>query len=1215
MEGIKLSRSGGKHFLSIFKFIQSNVQSLSKNRAEIQRVLASNEVQVAILSEVWTNIVEESSNKYKIGGYHTILKSRFDGHGGSAILLETKYNFLPITLPTLTDKTQAVCIKILPTNVVVMSVYISPSIAINDFKEDISKLFNAVAQHQKVVVGGDFNAHHWAWGDEKCDSKGDMLVDQINASNLVICNDGSPTFIPLQLNKRSTALDISLASSDLFARITWTVTDFSIGSHHMALEIVLDTVDEMKSTFYVNRKLVQEEIAEWTDTDITSITDLKSSMKVAIKRNRFKNTRTPKCWWSPEVDEAWKAKTEARRSFNRASSQENLINFKKKAAVFQRLKREEIRRKFEELPEEVGPFTNSKELWAKVRRLTGHKVRRKENAVIFDSRADADVFLDTHFGRGEVVAMETTGKIADYPIITLEKWNGILGKKRKTTAPGEDGISYDDLRSLRTEVVENILKDINKMWFAGCIEDELKTIKVVAIPKPGRDQSAADGKRPISLVPTITKIANTAVLELLQEHLDINKILPDVSFGFRSGLSTTTCLSYVVNEVKRNKREKKLSALICIDLSNAFNAVKIEKLNETLCKIAVPDEVQSWIQSFLTNRKIQFQMRNEIISRTVSNGLPQGDVLSPTLFNIYTLPLHTIKVEGVVLVQYADDFGILVSAKSIDEINTKGQCFLNDFERIAGDLNFDINPVKTKAVLFQMSNNQLTIKVNNQLIETVRNTKYLGVTLDRTLSFGTHLRTTAEKVRERVKMLKVLTGIKSGAHPESVLKLHNGLVRSVIEYGSCVHNNARPTNRRAIEVLNNQSLRKATGTTKTTPINALVALSGQDPIHLRLEYIAAKEIVRNVSKRDAVASQLLSLPVATSVERIDVDYSFVEEMYMEHRNIFDAISPVIKLSVTPEIIINSSLDGMTTNKKDNNPVRLKQLVLCVMHGRFKNRKRVFTDASKEEGECGIGVYMEFSNQRISRCLKKETSITSAELIAIAVAVQTIENLNLHDCVIYTDSKSSCVMLNNVIEAGKGETMLVKIVEMAAKWNISLQWIPSHISIAGNDVADELAKQAVTNKTLPLENQILANDAFHYFKQRKRDETEKWYEEYSKTKGRTFYTIQPKYSDKPWFIDVKMRGRDIRLLNRLMTGHNYSKYWLSKMKIVSDAECEICEEAETAEHSILYCPRFNNIRSNFNFDGRYRCLEDMFKTNDIAVYEEMVQFVRATKLNL
>lgn len=135
------------------------------------------------------------------------------------------------------------------------------------------------------------------------------------------------------------------------------------------------------------------------------------------------------------------------------------------------------------------------------------------------------------------------------------------------------------------------------------------------------------------------------------------------------------------------------------------------------------------------------------------------------------------------------------------------------------------------------------------------------------------------------------------------------------------------------------------------------------------------------------------------------------------------------------------------------------------------------------------------------------------------------------------------------------------------------------------------------------------------KKRKNEEAAKWYVEYSQTKGKTFYNINPKFDNKPWFMNVDMKGSDIRLLNRLMTGHNYSKYWLGKMRIADDMDCELCEEAETAEHNILHCPRYNNIRCKFSFDGRYRSLEELFMQKDLKTYDEVVKFVRATKLNL
>lgn len=249
---------------------------------------------MAILSEVWTNISEENTNKYKISGYHTILKSRYDGYGGAGILLENQHNFVPITMPTFTDKTQAVCLKVLPTKVIIISVYISPSITIGDYKEDTSKLFNFAAQFERVIVGGDFNAHHQAWGDEKCDGKGAVPIHQINNSHMIICNDGSPTFVPLELNKRPTAVDISLASSDLFSTVSWELTDYGIGSHHMAIIISMDTQEQAKPTYYINRKQVHKELAALKESDVSSIADLKTNVSEIFEKNRFKNTKTLK---------------------------------------------------------------------------------------------------------------------------------------------------------------------------------------------------------------------------------------------------------------------------------------------------------------------------------------------------------------------------------------------------------------------------------------------------------------------------------------------------------------------------------------------------------------------------------------------------------------------------------------------------------------------------------------------------------------------------------------------------------------------------------------------------------------------------------------------------------------------------------------------------------------------------------------------------------
>lgn len=659
--------------------LQTNIQSLYKNKAELHRVVTGSIYTAAILSETWTQSELEKTNKYYVSGFHFIPDSTDDGYGGTGLLLSNKWNYVKLSKPITSRLTQVVSIHILHLDIVVSSVYVSPTITAMDFEKNVQSIFLNLQNHRRVIIGGDFNAHHISWGDAINDRKGEILMDTINQSSLLILNDGSPTYLPLRLDCRASTIDITLCSSCFVNTMEWIALDNSIGSHHRCLRINWTTQSKIRSGCFYDEKEISKRIAALSGEEVLSVGDLQRNVRRIYKESKKKDVRTPKFWWSNEVDAAWKEKNETPKNFNRVASMGNLLEVKKKAAMFQRKKREEIKKKFEELPEEVGPFTTSKELWMKVGRLTGKRSTKRENNIIFDDLAAAENFLDTHFGSNDVQIEYTTGLFSTSTLLDIESWNRILSSKRGRSAPGEDNLTYEMLRCLQPEATTSIIRDINDMWQRGCLSDNLKNIKVVAIPKPGRDQNSPNGRRPISLVPTLTKIANTAVLDRLKEILERDKVLPKNSFGFRKGLSTNTCVSFVTNWIKESKRSNLVTALICIDLSNAFNAVRTERLEEILSSVGVPQDILMWISSFLKNRSVSLQTRDKKISRTISNGLPQGDVLSPTLFNVYTLKLHQIEKDGVVLVQYADDFGILVKARSLDQLNKTAQEYLQEF--------------------------------------------------------------------------------------------------------------------------------------------------------------------------------------------------------------------------------------------------------------------------------------------------------------------------------------------------------------------------------------------------------------------------------------------------------------------------------------------------------------------------------------------------------
>ncbi|XP_053683669.1 uncharacterized protein LOC128733859 [Sabethes cyaneus] len=285
------------------------------------------------------------------------------------------------------------------------------------------------------------------------------------------------------------------------------------------------------------------------------------------------------------------------------------------------------------------------------------------------------------------------------------------------------------------------------------------------------------------------------------------------------------------------------------------------------------------------------------------------------------------------------------------------------------------------------------------------------------------------------------------------------------------------------------------------------------------------------------------------------------------------------------------------------------------YGTYKGRTKVFmfTDASKEGHSCGIGIYVEGINKSITYHLANEVSITEAELIAIKVALYTIAESNLQEAVIYTDSRAACEILKLAKEQDEREEIVDEILETADKWNISLQWIPSHIGVIGNDIADKLAKRGTIDGQI-LENKISYKDAYWILKSRKTLKTNTWYNDYAKEKGQTFFQLQPEIKAKPWFIGLTLNGQQVRLLNRLMAGHDWSKYWKHKMKITENPNCEICEESETAEHLILHCTKFNNIRIKYSFI-KYKKLIDVFKTKNTSLYKEITDFVKETGLEI
>lgn len=137
--------------------------------------------------------------------------------------------------------------------------------------------------------------------------------------------------------------------------------------------------------------------------------------------------------------------------------------------------------------------------------------------------------------------------------------------------------------------------------------------------------------------------------------------------------------------------------LNCVDL--AFDCVDTEILLNTLENYGVDDNFVDWIQEFLANRNYIVTAGNESSNFTTSDSLPQGSVLSPLLFNIYTTKLHESTSNTTVL-QFVDDITLLVSARRGENLSQKCNCAIDNFVSKLDSLKLSVNPEKCKVLKF-----------------------------------------------------------------------------------------------------------------------------------------------------------------------------------------------------------------------------------------------------------------------------------------------------------------------------------------------------------------------------------------------------------------------------------------------------------------------------------------------------------------------------------
>ena len=259
---------------------------------------------------------------------------------------------------------------------------------------------------------------------------------------------------------------------------------------------------------------------------------------------------------------------------------------------------------------------------------------------------------------------------------------------------------------------------------------DMEAIKDYRHTEAREDSALPKNYRPISLLCHTYKLYERLILNrvspLLEQHLIKEQA------GFRPGKSCTSQLLNLTQHIEDGYQRGMITGAAFVDLSAAYDTVNHRILIQKLYNTTQDSQLCRVFQNMLSNRGFYVELNNERSRwRKQKNGLPQGSVLSPILFNIYTndQPIH----DGTRNFIYADDICVTAQYSSFTEVETTIGDALDELTHYYRSNSLRANPDKTQVIAFNLRNKEanrsLKVEWNRTKLENTPHPKYLGVTL------------------------------------------------------------------------------------------------------------------------------------------------------------------------------------------------------------------------------------------------------------------------------------------------------------------------------------------------------------------------------------------------------------------------------------------------------------------------------------------------------
>ena len=648
-------------------------------------------------------------------------------------------------------------------------------------------------------------------------------------------------------------------------------------------------------------------------------------------------------------------------------------------------------------------------------------------------------------------------------------------------APGKDKIDPRFLKALGEASLIFLLDIINDSWNSGNCPASWRIAVIIPLLKKGKPASEMNSYRPVALTSCVGKTMERMVANRLSHLAETNGWWSNDQAGFRKMRSCEDQVLRLSQSISNGFQSSppKRSLLALLDYSKTYDMVWKDKLYQTMIDKGVPLAIVKWCRSFLADRRAMVRL-DGITGKSMKmhQGVPQGSVLSPLFFLFYIDGVREVIPEGVNISLYADDIAIWAQ----DADKTKAQDMVQEaIIKIANwstSFKLALNPGKCEVNLFSTSPKDAqwtpVIKMGQYVLKHNKTPTFLGVTYDRSLSFRPHAMQVKTRILNRIRIMASLATKEWGWNRRSLQRIYQAIIHSVLNYcGAGWQPWLAKSNVLLLERTHNRALRVLTGQLSDTPLECLRLEAGFSSFETSIRRNAAIAWEKSARLPDSnPRHELFGSPVFHRWKRKDC--SSVAKETCSSLGLNENGRKPITCKVTPpwfwdrrsKLIVNTSLIG-NSNKMDNKQIQLSDAIKTI-EANGKPAFIIYTDGSAEGGlrnggSAAVITSGSPSNPNLIATIKakgsKLTYSYETEVTALLLAAKWIEGQGARPeghILICSDSQSALSCLSGSGLGDDADMAKVRRILTATDRQVTLQWVPGHCDLVGNDWADSAA---------------------------------------------------------------------------------------------------------------------------------------------------------------